>query len=153
MELRVGVEDRERAQSVWDDLIAIRDATGVLIQQMVEGIEVILGSTRAGDSGHLIMFGLGGIYTEVLKDVQFALAPMAKEECREMVTGIRGYPILEGLRGQQGMSIDLLTDYLKRLGRLVADFPAINEIDLNPVKGFDTKLYVVDARIIMDLSE
>jgi acetyltransferase len=58
---------------------------------------------------------------------------------REMTTGIRGYPILEGLRGQQGMSIDLLTDYIERPGRVVADFSAINEIDLNPVKGFGTK--------------
>jgi acyl-CoA synthetase (NDP forming) len=95
------------------------------------------------------MFGLGGIYTEVLKDVRFCLSPLAKEECFEMIHGIRGYPILAGVRGGMGMSIDVLADGIERLGRLVADFPVISEIDINPLKGCGRELFVVDARIIV----
>ena len=148
--VKVGIGNREDARSAWGKLMAIQGAAGVLIQQMVDGIEVILGVSKKGDMGHLVMFGLGGIYTEVLKDIRFALAPLAKDECRQMITGIQSFPILKGLRGQEGMSIELLVDYMERLGRLVADFPAIGEIDLNPVKGLGAELYVVDARIIMD---
>jgi acyl-CoA synthetase (NDP forming) len=95
------------------------------------------------------MFGLGGIYTEVLKDVCFALAPLSQEDCREMVTGIRAYPIIEGVRGQKGISADLLADNIERLGRLVSDFPVIREVDINPLKGLDAALFVVDARMIL----
>jgi len=147
--VRLGITDLDTAERAWRDLTGIKDARGVLIQPMVEGTEVILGASRAGDLGHLVMFGLGGIYTEVLKDVAFALAPLAREECRAMVTAIRSYPILEGVRGQEGVSVERLADHVERLGRLVFDFPAIGEIDLNPLKGIGSELYVVDARIIL----
>jgi len=147
--VRVGITRVEDASCAWDDLMAITDARGVLVQGMVEGLEVILGASRAYDIGHLVMFGLGGIYTEVLKDVQFSLAPLAKEECLGMIRGIRGYPILTGVRGGMGMSIDVLADGIERLGRLVADFPVISEIDVNPLKGCGSELFVVDARIIL----
>jgi acyl-CoA synthetase (NDP forming) len=148
--VRIGIGSIDVAQSTWEELMAIKGATGVLVQQIVEGSEVILGSSRSGDLGHLVMFGLGGIYAETLKDVQFALAPLAEEECREIVMSIKAFPILEGIRGQEGMSVDLLIDYIRRIGRLVTDFPAIREIDLNPIKGFGKNLCLVDARIILD---
>jgi len=113
---------------------------------MVEGTEVILGASRAEKIGHLVMFGLGGIYTEILKDVRFGLAPLAIQECLDMVAGIRAYPILQGIRGQEGISLDILAGYIERLSRL----PAISEIDINPLKGAGSNLYVIDARIIMD---
>jgi acyl-CoA synthetase (NDP forming) len=148
--VRLGIGSVNAAQSAWDELMAIRGATGVLVQEMIEGSEVILGSSRSHDLGHLVMFGLGGIYAEALNDVQFALAPLSEEECREMVTGIKAFPVIEGFRGQEGMSVDLLIDYTQRIGRLVTDFPVISEIDLNPLKGFGKGLYAVDARIILD---
>jgi acetyltransferase len=147
--VKLGITDAAAAERAWHDLTGIKDARGVLVQPMVEGTEVILGASRAGDLGHLIMFGLGGIYTEVLRDVTFALAPLAGEECRGMVKGIRSYPILEGVRGQKGVSVERLTDYLERLGRLVFDFPVIGEIDINPLKGSGDELYVIDARIVL----
>jgi acetyltransferase len=147
--VKLGIADAAAAKKAWHDLMRIKDARGVLIQPMVEGTEVILGASRAGELGHLVMFGLGGIYTEVLGDVTFALAPLAGEECREMVKGIRSYPILEGLRGQKGVSVERLADYLECLGRLVFDFPVIGEIDINPLKGSGGALYVVDARIVL----
>jgi len=115
---------------------------------MVAGTEVILGAKREAGFGPLIMFGLGGIYTEALRDVSFALAPLGKEEGMRMIRKVKSFPVLEGIRGEKGVSLDLLSEHLVRLGLLASDFPQIEEIDLNPVKGFGTALYVVDARII-----
>ncbi len=147
--VRLGIGNAAEAGEAWHDLMAIRGAEGVTVQRMIEGTEVILGSSHSGDIGHLVMFGLGGIYTEVLKDVSFALAPLADEECRRMIRSIRAYRILEGVRGQKGLSTDTLSLNLARLSRLVSDFPAIQEIDINPLKGTGDELYVVDARMIM----
>jgi acetyltransferase len=109
--VKLGITDAAAAERAWHDLTGIKDARGALIQPMVEGTEVILGASRAGDLGHLIMFGLGGIYTEVLRDVTFALAPLAGEECRGMVKGIRSYPILEacGAKGGSPWSVSRTT--------------------------------------------
>ena len=147
--VRLGIVDGRQALAAWEDLLRIPDARGVLIQPMVKGLEVILGASREGEFGHLVMFGLGGIYTEVLKDVSFALAPLSRNESLRMIRGIRSYAVLEGVRGGAGMDIEVLADYLQRLGCLVGDFPGIKEIDLNPVKGVGRDLYAVDARIIM----
>ena len=146
----LALEDAEDAGQAWHDLTSIPGAGGVLVQKMIEGTEVILGSSRAGDIGQLVMFGLGGIYTEVLKDVSFGLAPLSDEECLRMIRSIRSYKILEGVRGQKGVSINVLAMNLARLALLVSDFPAIREMDINPLKGTGDELYVVDARIIMN---
>ncbi len=147
--VKVGINDAEAAGAAWNALMAIPDAEGVFIQKMVSGTEVILGAVKEEGYGHLIMFGLGGIYTEVLKDVQFALAPLNHEEALRMIRGIRSYKILEGVRGEPGMDIEVLADYIVRLSLLVRDFPEIEEVDLNPVKGEGKDLYVVDARILL----
>jgi acetyltransferase len=94
------------------------------------------------------MFGLGGIYTEALKDVSFALAPLGDDEALNIIQKIRTLPILKGIRGEKGVSLKVLAEYLARLSLLVHIFPQIEEIDLNPVKGFEENLYVVDGRII-----
>lgn len=148
--VRVGVRDAAEALDVWKKLMAIEGAGGALVQEQVDGTEVILGASRAGDFGHLALFGLGGIHTEVMKDIRFALAPVTRKESNRMIRSIRAFPILEGVRGGEGVSVDVLADYLVRLGRLVSDFPEISELDLNPVKGLGADLVVVDARIIVD---
>lgn len=148
--VRLGIRNAGDARKAFRDLMAIQGALSVTVQKMIEGTEIILGSSHAGDIGQLVMFGLGGIYTEVLKDVSFALAPLAEEECRRMIRSIRAYKILEGVRGQKGVSTDVLSTNLARLARLVSDFPAIREIDINPLKGTGEELYVVDARIILE---
>ncbi len=149
--VRINITSFEEAESAWDELIKIEGAQGVLVQQQIEGTEVILGAKKEGEFGHLIMFGLGGIYTEVLKDVSFALAPVSNIEAMNMINRIKTLPILKGIRGVKGVSLDLLAEYLVRLGMLVNDFPRIEEIDLNPVKGIGPDLYAVDARIIQKL--
>jgi acyl-CoA synthetase (NDP forming) len=147
--VHLGIASETEAAGVWSALMTIPEARGVLLQPMISGLEVILGASREGDFGHLVMFGLGGIHTEVLKDVRFALAPLASSEARGLIDGIRGRALLDGVRGGPGMDTALLADFLVRLGRLVTDFPEIGEIDLNPVKGSGDRLFVVDARIIM----
>ena len=147
--VRLGIASPEEAEQVWLELIAIPNSRGVLLQPMIDGLEVILGVSREGDFGHLLMFGLGGIHTEVLKDVRFALAPVSSRQARAMIDGIRGRALLDGVRGAPGMDVDGLVDCLVRLGTLVTDFPEIAEIDLNPVKGSGRRLLAVDARIIL----
>jgi len=148
--VKVGLQSPAEAKTAFRELMRIPGVSGVLVQKMVTGTEVIIGAVREEGFGHLIMFGLGGIYTEVLKDVTFALAPLSFSEAFDMIKGIRSLPLLEGVRGQRGLSIDILAEYLIRLSALVKDFPQIREIDLNPVKGVDKALYVVDARILKD---
>jgi acetyltransferase len=148
--VKIGIGNLSEAETAFSELMAIQDATGALLQPMVSGTEMILGASREGDYGHLIMFGLGGIYTEVLKDVCFALAPLSPEESMDLIRGIRTLPILEGIRGQKGVDLEMVSDNLQRLGRLVTDFPRIREIDLNPLKGVEKDLYAIDARIILD---
>jgi acetyltransferase len=145
----VGVKTAEALEDAWDKMSKIAQFDGILIQQMVQGTEVILGAKKEEGYGHLVMFGLGGIFAEVLKDSQFALAPLGLEESEALIRRIRSIKLLEGARGQKGMSIPLLADYLTRLARLVCDFPQISEVDFNPVKGEEENLFVVDCRIII----
>jgi acetyltransferase len=148
--VKFGIKSLQEAETTFDELMAIQDARGALLQPMVSGTEMILGASREGDYGHLIMFGLGGIYTEVFKDVRFALAPLSPEESMGLIRGVRSLPILEGIRGQKGVDLERVSDNLQRLGMLVKDFPQIREIDLNPLKGIGKDLYAIDARIILD---
>ena len=126
---------------------------GVYVQEMSPaGREIILGIKRDPQFGAMVMFGLGGIFVEVLKDVEFALAPLTKEEAVAMMKKTKSYKLLEGVRGQQGVDIDLLAENLQRLAQLVTDFPQIVELDINPMFAgpVGTKPIAVDARISVE---
>jgi acyl-CoA synthetase (NDP forming) len=148
--VQVGIQSLEEARSSWDQLVQIQDASGCLVQEMVTGTEVLIGAKREDGFGHLVAFGLGGIYTEALKDITFALARLSEEEAERMIRSMRAFPLIQGVRGQPGLDIELLSDWLIRISMLVDDFPHIRELDLNPIKGSGTDLYVVDARVIVD---
>ena len=124
---------------------------GVLLQPMVQGREVILGARQDENFGPVVMFGLGGIHVEVLKDVSFRVAPITGRESREMVREIKAVRILEGIRGQPPADMDFLAGCLVRLAQLVSDFPEIQEIDINPLMAFPEGRggMAVDARIIV----
>jgi acetyltransferase len=125
---------------------------GVLIEKMIlGGKEVILGMKKDPQFGPVIMFGLGGIFVEVLKDVVFGLAPLTAEECRTMIETTKSYKILRGVRGEKSVDIDGIVTALQRLSQLVMDFPEIEEVDINPLKAGSEGdgVYVVDARIIL----
>jgi acetyl coenzyme A synthetase (ADP forming)-like protein len=128
------------------------DIKGVLIEQMVTtGKEVILGMKKDPHFGPMLMFGLGGIFVEVLKDVNFSLAPITAEECKEMMEGTKTYKLLTGVRGQKAVDIQAIVTSLLQLSQLVIDFPEIDEVDINPLKvGHPGEgAFVVDARIIL----
>lgn len=147
--VRLGIHSLTAAEQVWDDLLVIPGAYGCMVQQIISGAEVIMGAKREEGYGHLVAFGLGGIYTEALKDVSFRLAPLSLAEANKMIRSIKAFPLLAGVRGEPGMDLEMLAAWLLRIGRLVTDFPQIQEMDLNPVKGYGSNLYVVDARIIL----
>jgi acetyltransferase len=120
------------------------------VQQYVPGgREVILGAKAEPGVGHLIMFGLGGIFVEVLKDVVFNLTPVTDAEARCMLDEIQASALLDGLRGEKPVDKAALVDLIQRLSRLVTDFPQIRELDLNPVMAFEKGAVAVDARIAL----
>ena len=126
---------------------------GVLVQEMCgSGHEVILGMKRDPMFGPLMMFGMGGIFVEVLKDVAFYLAPLTGEEARKMLVRTKTFRLLKGVRGQEGVDIDVIAEALQRLSQLVTEFPEIQEMDINPfivgVPG--TTPIAVDARISVE---
>jgi len=143
--LNVGNEETLRKE--FKRLIQIPDTTAVLIQPMLKGIELFMGSAREEEFGHLIMFGLGGIFVETLKDVVQGLAPLSFEEAKYMIDSIRSKKMLEGARGFEPVNKDKLAEILVRLSWLVHTFPQIAELDLNPLLASGDKIFVVDARI------
>jgi len=123
---------------------------GFFVQKYIPGgLETIMGAKAEEGLGHAVMFGLGGIYVEILKDVVFRLTPVASAEAREMVTSIRGAALLHGVRGQKGVDRDALVELIQRLSQLLTDLPEIQELDLNPVLAFEEGSIVVDARILL----
>ena len=155
--VEVGVPDLESAEKVFARMTAtVRqhypDANlwGIEIQQMaLPGREVILGATRDPKFGPILMFGMGGIYTEALKDVTFRLAPLRQLAARHMLEEIRGRKILEGIRGEVPADFDAIQECLERLSQLVIEFPVIEELDINPLIAYGEGAAVADARIIL----
>jgi acyl-CoA synthetase (NDP forming) len=96
------------------------------------------------------MFGLGGILVEILKDVSFRIVPLEREDAREMICSIKGYPILEGYRGREPVDISILSELLLKVSRFVEDHPEIKELDLNPIVAFKEGAVAVDARVILE---
>jgi len=122
---------------------------GVFIQELVTGgKEVIIGATRDPQFGPMIMFGMGGVYVEVLKDVAFRIAPLSPEDADEMIREIRMFPILHGVRGEEPTDLAELRDALLRVSQLLIDFPQIAEMDINPLKVYPKgkRAVAIDAR-------
>lgn len=115
------------------------------------GREVIIGMVRDPTFGPMLMFGLGGIYVEITKDIQFAIAPVDGKEARGMITGIKTYPLLAGVRGAKPSDIDALVDAILKFSRLVCDFPEIEEFEINPMMVFEDGkgALAVDVRLIL----
>lgn len=123
---------------------------GVLVQQMItEGREIIVGMTRDPQFGPMLMFGLGGVYVEVLRDVSFQLAPISANEALEMLVGTKTYKLLQGVRGEKSVDMQLVAECIQRISQLSTDFPQIVEMDINPLKisAETAQAVAVDARI------
>ena len=145
-------------ESAFDDLIAtvkgrLPEASiqGVLVcRQAAEGLEVIVGATDDPVFGATVMFGLGGIFTEVLKDVAFRIAPLQRIDAREMIREIKGYSVLSGVRGQAAVDVAGLERLILAVSRMVTEEAGIKELDLNPVRVYEEGLVALDARLVRD---
>ncbi len=143
----LNIKDDETLCAQYHRMMQIHDATAVMIQPMVSGRELFVGATLEPGYGHLVMFGLGGIFIEVLKDVSVALAPISAAEAHQMITGIKGYAVIKGVRGQKAIDEQQIETILLRLSALLDAAPEIVEMDINPLLGDEQGVVAVDARI------
>ncbi len=143
----LNVKDEDTVGKEFERMIKIKDTTAILIQQMLSGTELFAGAKREEKFGHMILCGLGGIFIEVLKDVNSGLAPLTKEEASKMIKSLKSYKIIQGVRGQEGVNEEIFTDIIVRLSALVTVAPEIFEMDINPLLGRKDRVFAVDARI------
>ena len=155
VELGVADEDalRDACQRIHERVTAAApnaDVQGVSVQPMAEaGAEVILGITQDQQFGPVLMFGLGGVFVEVLKDVAFRIVPLEPRDASEMVREIQGFPVLEGFRGTPAANLDAIESMLLQLSEFAEANPEIAELDLNPVFARPDGAVAVDARILL----
>jgi acyl-CoA synthetase (NDP forming) len=124
---------------------------GVLVQEMApQSTEVIVGAIKDPQFGQTLMFGLGGIFVELLNDVTFRIAPITQEDAHEMVIKVKAYPLLKGYRNTPPADIDAIINVLLNTSKLVMDYPEIKELDLNPIMAYEKGAKTVDARIILE---
>jgi acyl-CoA synthetase (NDP forming) len=127
---------------------------GVLVcQEAPEGVEVIVGALEDATFGPTVMVGMGGIFTEVLRDVSFRVAPLEPHDAEEMIREIQGYPLLTGARGQKPLDVASLAELLLSVSRLVMEHREIKELDLNPVRLYEDGLLALDARMMRKTDE
>ena len=131
----------------FERLMRLPEVTAVQVQPMLKGCELFLGATYEERFGHVVFCGLGGIFVEVLKDVSYGLAPLTANEAFSMIRSLRGYPILKGTRGQQGVDESLYANLIVRLSTLLRFATEIKEMDINPLIANERGIFAVDARI------
>lgn len=148
--VKVGIKDRLEVKEYFEKVKKIlgNDLKGMAIQPMIKGQEIILGVKKDPNFGHMIMFGLGGIYAEIMKDVSFRLAPLNHEEALKMISEIKSFKILDGYRSLPKVDIEKIADALVGISNLVSDCPKIEELDINPIIADEKGYKAVDVRII-----
>jgi len=146
------IDSMKKAEEAYDRMKGLNsgDLTGVLVQKMISGgKEVILGAKRDLSFGPVILFGLGGIYVEVLKETSLRVAPINRSEAEEMISELKGAAILKGVRGEKPSDTGAIVEMLLRLSQLMVDFPEIEGVDINPVMVLEKGAIAVDARILL----
>ncbi len=155
--VKLGLDSKETVTAAFQEITkAVKqqqsDARieGVAVQKMAQpGIEVIVGMSKDPQFGPVLMFGLGGILVEVLKDVAFRIVPLEARDARQMIREIKGFPVLEGFRGQEPADLEALEKLLLKVSAFVEAHPEIEELDLNPVFAYKDGALAVDARIVV----
>ncbi len=155
--VKVGLASTDEVRTAFDEIVAAaRKAEpkaridGVAVQKMAAaGTEVIVGMSKDPQFGPVLMFGLGGIFVEVLKDVAFRIVPLEARDARQMVREIKGFAVLEGVRGQPPADLAALEGLILKLSEFVEAHPEIEELDLNPVFAYADGVIAVDARIVI----
>lgn len=158
--VKLNLKDRAAVAAAYDEIVAnskkaVANAriAGVAVQHMApQGTEVIVGMTTDPQFGPVLMFGIGGIMVEVLKDVSFRLVPLAEKDADQMIGEIKGRPVLEGVRGQPASDIKALKDTILKVSAFVEKHPEVRELDLNPVFAYPDGAMAVDARIVISES-
>ena len=143
----LNIRTAEHLALEFDRMMQIQDATGVMVQKMLKGTELFIGAKYEERFGHVVLCGLGGIFVEVLKDVQSGLAPLSYGEAYSMIHSLRGYKILKGTRGQQGINEQKYAEIIVRLSTLLRFATEIKEMDINPLLADTNDVVAVDARI------
>lgn len=151
-----GIMGAKAAAQAYRDLMARMkrnapeiEITGILVSRQADpGLEVVLGGVRDPSFGPTVMFGLGGVFTEVIKDVSFRIAPLERIDAEEMIEEIRGRTLLNGYRGQPAIHRGRLIEALQTVGRMMIDCDDVEEMDFNPVRLYSHDLLVLDVRII-----
>ena len=159
--VKVGLKTPKQVARAYDDILkAVKKNNpeakiqGVSVQKMARpGVEVIIGMSKDAQFGPMIMFGLGGIWVELLKDVSFRITPLTRRDAAEMIGEIKGYPLLTGYRGQEAVDITRLEDFILKVSDFAENNPEIKELDLNPVFAYSNDAVAVDARIILEDSD
>jgi len=155
--VKINLQNKEAVEKAYDDIMTScrayapdADIEGVAVQSMAKvGAEIIMGMIKDPSFGPVVMFGLGGVLVEVLKDVSFRIVPIDKADAEDMTGEIKGKKLLQGYRGQDPADVPCLQDMLVKLSDFVNETPGIEEIDMNPVFAYKDGAVVVDARIIL----
>ncbi len=143
----LNIKSDAHLQAEFKRMMKIKDVTGVILQQMLSGIELFIGANYEPRFGHIILCGLGGIFVEVLGDISSGLAPLTFDEARSMIGSLRSYRIIHGTRGKAGINEARFAEIIVRLSSLLRYATEIKELDLNPLLGNADDITVVDARI------
>ncbi len=155
--VKIGIKDEEEAMAAYQEIISKAKKyneeaiiKGVIVYSMVpQGTEIIIGMMKDPHFGPVVMFGLGGIFVEILKDISFRILPIEEGDAREMITEIKGREILKSARGETPKDLEAIKKLLMKISQLAIENPEINEIDLNPIFVFEKGLQVVDVRMIL----
>jgi acyl-CoA synthetase (NDP forming) len=156
--VKLGLKTAKQVGKAYDDIIQIirqkhpqARIHGVVVQKMARpGVEVIIGMSKDAQFGPVLMFGLGGILVEILKDVSFRIVPLSRRDAAEMLREIKGYPLLEGYRGGEAVDISYLEELLIKVSNFVEKNPEVMELDLNPIFAYSDGAVAVDARVILE---
>lgn len=146
----LNINSIEKLAASYNKIMKIEGAKAVLIQPMKKGMELFIGAKKEGNFGHLVLCGLGGIYIEVLKDINVALAPVSKMEASAMIQNLKSYKIIRGIRNQEGVNEDLFAEIIVKISDLLVAAPEIAELDLNPLFGNAKEIFAVDARVCIE---
>jgi acyl-CoA synthetase (NDP forming) len=155
--VKLGLENVSEVKKAYNDILtSVKKQVphalvhGISIQKMARpGVEVIIGTSQDPQFGPVIMFGLGGLFVEVLRDVSFRIVPVGRRDAIEMIEETKGYPLLKGVRGKEPVNLSVLVDIILKISDLVGKHPAIKELEMNPVFAYKQGALVVDARILL----
>lgn len=148
--VKINLKNKEESRQAFSELKKIKGFEKAVVQEMVDGEEIIIGGKRDVQFGATILVGLGGIFVEIFKDYSLRVCPIGKREAGEMLKELKSYPILKGARGKKAINIDALKEMILKASEMMYKNEKIMEIDLNPVFVNEKEAVAVDARIVLE---